>query len=170
MYHFDVLFIYLCYIYFFWIEKKWAMTNEKSHLKNIFQMPQCTTDQIQIKIFNFVCDQIQIQITKLAYSNSNAYLNWAETDGIDPILLEQSGLITNRVNTLRPRQNGSHFADDVFKGIFLNENIWILIKISLKFVPDGPIGNIPPLVQKMAWCRSGDKFNDAYMRRSASMS
>ena len=49
----------------------------------------------------------------------------------------------NRVfNTLRPRQNGRHFADDIFKYIFLNENAWISLKISLKFVPKGPINNI----------------------------
>ena len=62
------------------------------------------------------------------------------------------------VNTLRPRQNGRHFADDIFKWIFLNENVWILIKTSLKFVPQGPINNIPALVQIMAWCRPGDKL------------
>ena len=61
------------------------------------------------------------------------------------------------VNTLRPRQNGRRFADDMFKRIFLNENVRILIKISLKFVPKGPINNIPALVQIMAWRRSGDK-------------
>ena len=61
------------------------------------------------------------------------------------------------LNTLRPRQNGRHFADDIFKCIFLNENVWILIKISLKFVPKGPINNIPALVQIMAWRRPGDK-------------
>ena len=33
----------------------------------------------------------------------------------------------------------------------------ISIKISLKFVPKGPINNIPSLVQIMAWRRSGDK-------------
>ena len=32
-----------------------------------------------------------------------------------------------------------------------------LINISLKFVPKGQIKNIPALVQKMAWRRSGDK-------------
>ena len=62
-----------------------------------------------------------------------------------------------RVNTLRPRQNGRRFPDDIFKCIFLNENAWISIKISLKFVPKGPINNIPALVQILAWCRSGDK-------------
>ena len=39
----------------------------------------------------------------------------------------------------------------------LNENVWIPIKISLKFVPKGPINNIPAMVQIMAWRRSGDK-------------
>ena len=38
------------------------------------------------------------------------------------------------VNTLRPRQNGCHFPDDIFKWIFLNENVWILLKIPLTFV------------------------------------
>ena len=61
------------------------------------------------------------------------------------------------VNTLRPRQDGRHFPDDVFKWIFLNEIIWILIKISLKFVPKGPINNIPALVQIMAWHHPGNK-------------
>ena len=61
------------------------------------------------------------------------------------------------INSLRPRQNRLHFADDVFKCNFLNENVWIPIKISLKFVPKGPINDIPALVQVMAWRRPGDK-------------
>ena len=63
----------------------------------------------------------------------------------------------NFFNTLRPRQNGRHFADDIFKCIFFNENISISIKISLQFVLKGPINNIPALVQIMAWRWSGDK-------------
>ena len=51
------------------------------------------------------------------------------------------------INTLRPRQNGRHCADDIFKCILLNENVWIPNKISLKVVPEGPINNIPSLVQ-----------------------
>ena len=61
------------------------------------------------------------------------------------------------VNTLRPRQNGCHFPDDIFKCIFLNETVWISIQISLKFVLKVPINNIPALVQIMAWRRPGDK-------------
>ena len=41
-----------------------------------------------------------------------------------------SGLL----NILRPRQNGCHFADNIFKCIFLNENVWISLEISLKFI------------------------------------
>ena len=61
------------------------------------------------------------------------------------------------LNTLRPRQNGHRFADDTFKRIFLNENVRISIKISLKFVPKCSINNNPALFQIMAWRRSGDK-------------
>ena len=61
------------------------------------------------------------------------------------------------LNTLRPRQNGRQFPIDIFKWIFLNENVWISINISLNFVPNGPINNIPTLVQVMAWCRPGDQ-------------
>ena len=41
------------------------------------------------------------------------------------------------VNRLRPRQNGRHFPNDIFKWILLNENVWILITISLNFVSLG---------------------------------
>ena len=61
------------------------------------------------------------------------------------------------INTWRMRQDGRHFTYDIFNCIFLNEKVWILIKISLKFVPNGPISNIPPLGQMMACRRPGDK-------------
>ena len=60
-------------------------------------------------------------------------------------------------NSLRPRQYRRHFADDIFKCIFLNENVWISLKISLKFIPEVRINNTPALVQIMAWRRPGDK-------------
>ena len=61
------------------------------------------------------------------------------------------------VNTLRPRQDGRHFPDDILKCIFLNENVWILLRISLKCVRKVRSNNIPSLVQIMAWRRPGDK-------------
>ena len=42
---------------------------------------------------------------------------------------------------LRPRQDG-HFPGDILKYIFLNENLKIAIRISLKYIPKGPINNI----------------------------
>ena len=52
--------------------------------------------------------------------------------------------------TLGPQQNGRHYADDIFKLIFLYEKCYILIRISLKIVPKGPIDNNSTLVQIMA--------------------
>ena len=43
-------------------------------------------------------------------------------------------------------QNGGHFVDDVFKHIFVNQQFYILVKISLKFVPKGPIDTKPAFV------------------------
>ena len=65
-------------------------------------------------------------------------------------------LIHDTVNTLRLRQNGRHFPGNIFQCIFLNEDVWISIKLSLKFVPKGPINNIPALVLIMARHWPGD--------------
>ena len=63
-------------------------------------------------------------------------------------------------------------ADDIFKGIFLNETDEIPIQISLTLVPRSPIDNKSTFVQVMAWHRTGNKplpepmmtqFIDAYM-------
>ena len=70
---------------------------------------------------------------------------------------QQWPLLLTLFNTLRRRQNRHRFADYIFKCIFLNENAWILIKISMNFVPKGLIKNIPALVQIMAWHRPDDK-------------
>ena len=39
------------------------------------------------------------------------------------------------VNSSPPGQDGRHFVDNIIKCIFLNEDIWISNKISLKYVP-----------------------------------
>ena len=80
-----------------------------------------------------------------------------------------------RVNTLRSRQNGRHFPDNIFNCIFLIENVWI----SLKFVPKGVIDNMAALVQIMAWPLISVKplsevmlvsWTETYMHYLASMS
>ena len=65
--------------------------------------------------------------------------------------------VESLINTLRPRLNGRHLPHDILKWILLNENVWLLIKISLKFAPKVPVNNIPQLLQIMAWRCSGDK-------------
>ena len=59
-----------------------------------------------------------------------------------------------------PRWNGQHFADSIFKCIFSNENVLISIKISLKFVPKGPINNIPALLR---WWLGADQAISHYL-------
>ena len=61
------------------------------------------------------------------------------------------------LTTLRLRQNGCHFPDNMFRYIFSNENILIFIKFLLKFIPKVPINNIQALVQIMAWRQPGHK-------------
>ena len=58
--------------------------------------------------------------------------------------------IIGSINSSTPGQNGSHFADNTFRCISMNENVCIMIEISLKFVPKGPVDNNPALVKIMA--------------------
>ena len=87
--------------------------------------------------------------------------------------------LPRNVNSSPPGQNGRHFADNIFKGIFLNENVRISIQFSLKFVAKCTIDNKSTLVQVMAWLQTGDKplpetmltqFTDAYMRHFGEVS
>ena len=55
-------------------------------------------------------------------------------------------LLEHALKTSRSRQNGYLSTDDIFIFISLNENVWISINISLKFVPKGQINNIPALI------------------------
>ena len=59
------------------------------------------------------------------------------------------------LNTSRQKQNGRHFADDIFHFSFFELNL--LHFESLAIVCNGPINNEPSLVQKKAQHRTGDK-------------
>ena len=99
--------------------------------------------------------EISWKCTNAIFSKRHCWRPWTEYSYNHLALPWVQSIYT--INTLKPRQNGRHFADDVFKRIFLNENIWIQINISLKFVSRAPINNIPTLVEIMAWRRQGDK-------------
>ena len=53
---------------------------------------------------------------------------------------------TSLIYLISPERNGCHFADDIFKYIFMNEIFCISLQISLKFVPESPINHKSALV------------------------
>ena len=92
--------------------------------------------------------------TRDEYTSESSTLNnvfWKNTD------THVFFTVLGAINLSPLGENGRHFADDIFKCLFLNENVRILLEISLKFVPMVRINNIPALVQIMAWQRPGDK-------------
>ena len=106
-------------------------------------------------------------ITDTCILINNNFLNICSTRrdfcGFSVDVLHKKDLL----NYLPPGQNSHHFANDIFKSILLNENIFTSIQISLKFVPNGPIGNKSALVQVMAWHRADDKPLPEPMARSS---
>ena len=66
--------------------------------------------------------------------NSNSFLTAFTQNALIGLHTRDFVIQTEPFDTLKPRQNGSHFPDNIFDRIFLNENCFILIKISLKFV------------------------------------
>ena len=73
-----------------------------------------------------------------------SFFLYGVTDIKSALLLNQ--WLLSSLNSSPPGQNGRHFADDIFKCFFMNEKFCILIQISRKFVPKGPIDNNPALV------------------------
>ena len=91
------------------------------------------------------------QVIKILHSKSVPWLAWPGDAG-------SQGINTNHgVNSSLPGENGRHFADNIFKCIFMKDMFNVLIQISLKFVPLGPIDNKSALVLVMAWRRPGGK-------------
>ena len=90
----------------------------------------------------------------------------------------ESANITDAITTMKPKQYGRIRADDILKYILFNENAWISIKISLKFIPEGLLDNKTALGLAMAWRRTQKSLfelmmtqvNAAYMCCPASMS
>ena len=107
----------------------------------------------------YVCRSITLRIQLLIWLSCNMIVNNGSSTDIDTYIIvrfimfitcnwlpkysrcslcpkyKREDFCRAAVNTLRPKQNGRHFADDIFKCIFLNENVWIPIRITLKFVP-----------------------------------
>ena len=90
------------------------------------------------------------------------------------IKLDENGTYVWVFLTHLPLDKMAAFLQMIFSDAFSwMENFCISFKISLKFVPKGPIDNNPAMVQIMAWGQIGDKllsepmltwFTAAYMR------
>ena len=101
---------------------------------------------------NLRCHRAHYDVTKMG-GFTDSFLT---VDRFYSVMIYYRIICVSLNKTLRLRRNGRHFAD-IFKCIFWNENVWIPIRISRKFVPKGPINNIPALVQIMAWRRPDAK-------------
>ena len=86
-------------------------------------------------------------------------------------LMHKNILRPQRVNTLRLRQDGYHFPDDIFKSIFLNGNVYkFWLRFHWSFVDKGPINNIGALFQIMACCCPGPCITNVFATRRKNFS
>ena len=148
---------------------KWKCFNVNLTLGTWYIIQQDCTSHSACKMFSTRAPFINSCLTDIRAWIIN-YIHCLVWDVITHPCMTSTWFIS--VNSSRPGQNGYRFADDIFRCIFVNEKFCILIKISLKFIPKGPIDNNPELVYIMAWRRIGDmllsepmlaKFTDAYM-------
>ena len=117
----------------------------------MWRVAKCNVIRIRSR---FPCCEIY-RISILWYRNKGTDAVPHNTTHCEIVQCLEGGICS--LNTLRLRQNGRHFADDSCKCMFLNENVWIWLNISLNCVPKVWINNIPALVQIMALRRRGDK-------------
>ena len=115
---------------------------------------------------------IQVTGTRLSNIPSNndatlwGFFRWVQIDdpdGCKPIICYWTKQInglwspSSSMLTHLPRDKWPPFHRRHFKCIFTNEKFCILIRFSVKSVPNGPTDNKSALIQLKAWCRTGDK-------------
>ena len=110
-----------------------------------YQLLQCDFPTFTVDTLIKSWENSNFQVPCLAvYQQIGSDLRW-QLPGSSIIPLQSAWF-----NTVKPEQDGHHFADIILKCILLNENYCILIQISLKFVPEGSNDNKSTLVQVMA--------------------
>ena len=130
------------------------VTNVPDHMSHMNARNHKMYRAVCIQCAHFPCDDCENTCTLSHYHHKTGSMNHL------PLFRVRSwnnGMHRMSFYVVMVIQNGRHFADDVFKCFFWNENVWISLMVSLKFVPNDPINNIPAWVQIMAWRRSGDK-------------
>ena len=105
---------------------------KKMHLKmssakrsSILSRPQCVNSNV------FLCHTFSVACMPVYYWCRNSLFKsqlWDISSLSSQSLIHYCNVHcrnTTCFNSMRPRGNGRHFLDDIFKSIFLNENIWI---------------------------------------------
>ena len=98
-----------------------------------------------IEILTFSCTKMQLKVSSAKWRPFCLGLNVLNT------VLQ----IRWHYQHIESKTKWPPFCRQLFQMHFLNKNAWISINISLKFVPEGQINNIPALVQIMAWHQPG---------------
>ena len=115
-------------------------------------------DMLAVVFFEYEFHQFALkQCQEMIYKYKQLFVFLQNYSACKRVLGGNAASGNTGVHLTLPGQNGHHFADNIFKCIFMNEKCCILIRISLKFVPNGPIDNKSSLFQVMAWCQPGDK-------------
>ena len=135
-----------------------AVTSTLRAASHNLVMTSSATNQVCSRMFHYLLDSFDKEIkASLAKPtlNFNGYSTsvhcWllkllSRSKPMLDSIQEVYKIFIMHVNSLRLRWNRCHSADDIFKCIFLNENVLILNDISLKFIPKGPINNILALI------------------------
>ena len=95
-----------------------------------------------------------VQVMAWCHQATSHYLNLCWPRSLPPYGVTRP----QWVNSLKPNQNGGHFMEDIFKGIFLKE-CCILAQILLRFVSKDPIVNKSSWVQVMVCYLYGTNHN-----------
>ena len=120
-------------------------SNKNSYIfikENTFEMVICQIASILSwpQYYNHGLTLICIRYRRLPLNRASLYMQWYIC-----------------IITLRPRQDGRHFAADIVICIFFNENFRTLNKILLKYVSKGLFNNVAAIVQIIMWCQTGNK-------------
>ena len=157
---------------------EWYITNDISHLNTIIWTyqthmiskfkgrkivnfnPRIFTDmKATYKFGNLNKSDVKCSIT-LGYLDQYRCRGLRLWNSRDHEAVEESSLKTMGILTHCGQDKmAANLQTDIFKCIFLNENAPILITISLKFVPTGPINNILSFIKVMARHQPGNKLN-----------
>ena len=114
---------------------------------------------MSVKVSHFTYQSTLLSFKSLSISATNAVSVSHLCRAVIMLYIDQDGddWANRNMSTLTSLQNGRHFTDNIFICIFLNENVPILITISLNIVPYGLLDRYVSICSDMAWRLTGDK-------------